>query len=103
MHRRGNGRREWEERKFAQAACPKGPIRIGYFQNDRFDRIRDIQDGRNEIRAELVGQDVTIPGDEIFRQGIALGLHHRALDLSLHQPRVDGLADIIGGDHPQEL
>src|ERR1035437_9602927 len=63
MHCCSDGRRDGEKREFAQAACPERPVRVGYFQNNRFDGIRDIQNGWNEIGTELVGQDVTVTGD----------------------------------------
>ncbi len=82
--------------------APKGPLGSATSRMTDLDLFRDIQDGRDQIGAELVGQDVTVLDLEFLQQGIALGLHHRAFDLALHQGRVDGLADVVGRDHAQD-
>ncbi len=62
MHRRGNGRSQRQEGEFPQAAGPKRPVRFGHLQDDRFNAIRNVENGRDKVGAELVGQDVTFPG-----------------------------------------
>ena len=42
-------------------------------------------------------------GDELLHQREAEALGDAAVDLALHQRRVDGAADVVGGDDPAHL
>ena len=55
------------------------------------------------VARQSVGEHVAILHDELFGQGIAQTHHHAAFDLTLQGQRVDSAADVVRGDHPQNV
>ena len=74
---------------------------VGEFEDDGFDRSRDVSDARGSGTADSRGLVIVPVADlEVLAERVAVGLHDAALDLADDERRVDGPADVMGRHDP---
>ncbi len=70
--------------------------------DDRLDPVRYVGDRWNEVGAQMWGQHLPIPGDQVLAGSPAQRLHDCPLDLSLHLLGIDRLAHVVGAENTQD-
>ena len=91
-------RRRRDERRLADAFGAEGALRFRILDQPDVD-LRHVADRRDQIVVQVLGA----AGDELLHQREAEPLRDAAMDLALDEGRVDGAADVVGGDHAQHL
>ena len=90
--------RSRDQSLLADPFCAKGSDGRRLLDENAFHR-RHVADGGNQI----VVQVLAFAGNKLFHQRHAEALRRAAFDLSLNQRRIDGLADVVRGGHPEDL
>ncbi len=77
---------------------PSGLIAEGYSRCPHLER-RHLVGPRERVLHEGAGEELAfLVVDQLFHQRAADPLHHAAVELSLHDHRVDGTARVVHGD-----
>ena len=91
-------RRGRHQAGLADALGAGGAERLAILDQDALD-LRHVADGRDQIVVQVLGA----AGQIFLHQRQAQALGDAALDLAFDQGRIDGPADIVGGDDAQHL